>query len=77
MCLKYSYNLYSRNVVQNIESTNLLHYFSFNGGLLNFLLTSWINGIKSSTNHEIFRDEILLEDVSFVINSMMKSVSSR
>lgn len=66
-----------RDLVQNVENTNLLHHFALNGGLLNFILTTWIQGIKNGTNNEVFRNEINLEHVSFVINSIMKSVNSR
>lgn len=68
---------YFRDLVQNVENTNLLHHFALNGGLLNFILTTWIQGIKSCTNNEVFRNEINLEHLSFVINSIVKSIDSR
>lgn len=67
----------SRNLVNNVENVHLLHYFAFDGGLLNFLLTTWTHGIKNSTNAEIFQNEIILDDVSFVINSIIKNINSR
>lgn len=69
--------LYSRNLIRNIENTKLLHHFALNNGLLNFLFTSWINGIKNCCNFEIFRNEIILNDVAFVINSIVKIINKR
>lgn len=64
-----------RNLVENAENINLLYHFALNDGLLKFILTTWINGIKSCTNFEVFRNEIILENVSFVINSIVKTVN--
>lgn len=64
-----------RGLVRNVENINLLHHFALNGGLLNFILITWINGIKSCANFNIFRNKIVLEDVSFVINSIVKVIN--
>jgi len=68
---------YFRGLVKNVENINLLHHFAFNGGLLNFILTTWINGVKSCANFKIFRNETILEDVSFVVNSIVKVINER
>lgn len=66
-----------RNLVENAENNNLSHYFALNGGLLKCILTTWIDGIKSFTNFEVFRNDIILENVSFIINSIVKTVNSK
>jgi len=68
---------YFRGLVRNTENINLLHHFAFNGRLLNFILTTWINGIKSCANFKIFRNETILEDVSFIVNSIVKVINER
>jgi len=68
---------YFRDLVRNVENINLVHHFALNGGLLNFILTTWINGIKSCADFSIFRNDIILEDVSFVINSIVKVMNNR
>ena len=68
---------YFRDLVRNVENINLVHHFALNGGLLNFILTTWINGIKSCADFSIFRNEIILEDVSFVTNSIVKVINNR
>lgn len=68
---------YFRDLVKNIENINLLHHFALKDGLLNFILITWINGIKNCANLNIFRNEIILEDVSFVINSIVKVINTR
>jgi len=70
-------NFCFRNLVKNDENTNLLYHFAFNGRFLNFILITWINGLKSCIDYDIFRNEIILEDVSFVIDCIVKSVNSR
>ncbi|VVC36254.1 Hypothetical protein CINCED_3A000120 [Cinara cedri] len=65
-----------RDLVKNTDNTKLLNHFALDGGLLNFILTTWINGIKDCANYEVFRNEIILEDVSFVINSVIKSIDN-
>ncbi|CAI6351869.1 unnamed protein product [Macrosiphum euphorbiae] len=65
-----------RDLVRNVENINLVHHFALNGGLLNFILTTWINGIKSCADFSIFRNYIILEDVSFVINSIVKVINN-
>lgn len=65
-----------RDLVKNNENTNLYN-FAFNSRLLNFILITWINGLKSCVDYEIFRNEIILEDVSFIINCIVKHVNSR
>lgn len=64
-----------RDLVKNVENIHLLHYFALNGGLLNFIVITWINGIKSCTNYEVFRNENILEDVSFIVNSIVKTIN--
>lgn len=73
----YLLNLCFRDLVKNVDNINLLYHFALNDGLLNFILTTWITGIKSCTNYEIFRNDIILEDVSFVIDFIVKSINSR
>lgn len=65
-----------RDLVRNVENINLVHHFALNDGLLDFILTTWINGIKSCADFSIFRNEIILEDVSFVINSIIKVINN-
>ncbi|KAL4121874.1 hypothetical protein QTP88_014296 [Uroleucon formosanum] len=65
-----------RDLVRNVENINLVHHFALNGGLLNFILITWINGIRSCADFSIFRNEIILEDVSFVINSIVKTINN-
>jgi len=71
------YLFYFRDLVRNVENINLVHHFALNDGLLDFILTTWINGIKSCADFSIFRNEIILEDVSFVINSIIKVINNR
>lgn len=73
----YLLNLCFRDLVKNVDNIHLLYHFALSDGLLNFILTTWINGIKSCTNYEIFRNDIILEDVSFVIDSIVKSINTR
>ncbi|XP_050420718.1 MMS19 nucleotide excision repair protein homolog isoform X2 [Adelges cooleyi] len=67
---------YMRQLCDNIDCTNLLLHFSKEEGLFNYLLMFWINGIINCSKSEVYYNEIILENLSYVINHIVQTLNS-